>query len=156
MSTPGPTDVRPVGRGSLVWRVLATLALVALLVDGSLRMSDDVWPFSPMSQYADSKPADDTVVITRVYGRLADGSRVELPLRVGESGIRRADVEARISDIQRDPSLLRAVGEGWTARHPGEPALQELFLVQDRTFLEKGRTVGGDQVGLATWTVPGG
>jgi hypothetical protein len=146
-------DVRPAARWSLGWRVLAAVALVLLLLNGSLRMEDDAWPFGPMSQYAFSPPEDDTVVVTRVYGLLADGQRLELPLRVETAGISRAEIEARIPTIQRDPSLLRAVSDGWVARNPTRPAPRRLDLVQDETHLQRGRVVSTDQVTLATWTV---
>ncbi len=146
-------DVRPVRGWALAWRVLASVALVLLLLNGSLRMHDDAWPFGPMSQYAFSPPEDDTIVITRVYGLRADGERVELPLRVETAGISRAEIEARIPEIQREPSLLRAVSDGWTARHPTAPGLRTVHLVQDRTHLQKGRVVSKDQVTLATWSV---
>lgn len=147
------SDVRPVSRGSIVWRVLAALALVVLLVNGSLRLEDDAWPFGPMSQYAFSPPEDDTVVITRVDGLLTDGRRVELPLRVETAGISRAEIEARIPDIERDPGLLRAVSDGWVARNPRSPRPVELFLVQDETRLHRGRPTSTSQVTLARWRV---
>ena len=146
-------DVRPIGRRSLVLRVLASVALVLLLLNGSLRMADDAWPFGPMSQYAFSPGQDDTVVVTRVDAVLADGRRVELPLRVGTAGISRAEVEARIPAIEQDPSLLRAVSDGWVARNPTAPRPVELFLVQDETHLRRGRPTFRDQVSLAQWRV---
>ena len=146
-------DVRPVGRWSLTWRVLATLVLVVLLLNGSLRLEDKAWPFGPMSQYAFSPPADDTIAITRVYALLADGQRVEVPLRVETAGISRAEIEARIPSIERDPSLLRTVSDGWTARNPTGPRLVELFLVADRTHLLRGRVRSKDLVTLAEWRV---
>jgi hypothetical protein len=145
--------VRPLSRASLLWRVLAAVALVVLLVNGSLRMEDDAWPFGPMSQYAFSPPEDDTVVITRVDGLLTDGRRVELPLRVETAGISRAEIEARIPAIERDPSLLRAVSDGWVARNPASPRPVELFLVQDETRLHRGQPTSTSQVTLARWRV---
>jgi hypothetical protein len=153
VSAPDVVEARQISRWSLTWRVLATLVLVVLLLNGSLRMADDAWPFGPMSQYAFSPPADDTVAITRVYGLLPDGERVELPLRVETAGISRAEIEARIPDIERDPSLLRAVSDGWAARHPTEPRPVEVFLVQDETHLLRGRVTSSDEVPLAQWRV---
>ena len=147
--------VRAISRAGLAWRVAAALLLVGLLLNGSLRMSDDVWPFGPMSQYAFSPPADDTIVITRVEGRLADGRRIDLPLSDGQVGIGRAEVEARIPAIEADPSLLRAVAEGWTRRHRDQPVLRQVWLVQDETQLVRGRRTGTRLHELATWTVPG-
>ncbi|SDT03030.1 hypothetical protein SAMN04488543_2882 [Friedmanniella luteola] len=146
--------VRPISRAGLAWRVAVALLGLGLLVNGSLRMSDDVWPFGPMSQYAFSPPADDTIVITRVEGRLADGRRLELPLRVSTAGISRAEIEARTPAIVADPSLLRGVVEGWSSRHPAEPAVQQVWLVQDVTELSRGRPTGSGRRELATWTVP--
>ena len=148
------TEVRPISRTGLAWRVVVALLGIGLLVNGSLRMSDDVWPFGPMSQYAFSPPADDTIVITRVEGRLADDRRVELPLRVSTAGISRAEIEARIPAIVADPSLLRSVAEGWTARNDDEPPLEQLWLVQDETRLVAGQRRPARLVELATWTVP--
>ena len=147
------TTVRPISRTGLAWRVAVAVLGLGLLVNGSLRMSDDVWPFGPMSQYAFSPPADDTIVITRVEGRLADDRRVELPLRVSTAGISRAEIEARIPAIVADPSLLRGVVEGWSSRHPGEPAVRQVWLVQDVTELSRGRPTGHRQVELASWVV---
>ena len=146
--------VRPISRLGLGWRVGVALVGVALLVNGSLRMSDDVWPFGPLSQYAFSPSDNDAIVITRVEGRLADGRRIDLALRPGVSGIGRAEVEARIPQITADPSLLRSVADGWMRNHPGEPRIEQVWLVQDRTRLVGGRKGPTELDELATWTVP--
>jgi hypothetical protein len=147
--------VRRTTRVALGWRVLVSLLGIGLLLNGSLRMSDDVWPFGPLSQYAFSPPDDARIVITRVEGRLADGRRIDLPLRVRSAGISRAEIEARIPAIEADPSLLGSVAEGWSRRHPEAPPLQQLWLVQDETRLSAGRPTPARLVELATWTVPG-
>ena len=126
---------------------------IALVVNGSLRMSDDVWPFGPMSQYAFTPGVNDTVVITRVNAELADGTRIELPLTGGQSGIARAEIEAQIPAIQADPGLLSAVSDGWVRAHPGRPRPVQLWLVQDRSQLEAGRRVSMTTVDLAHWVV---
>jgi hypothetical protein len=146
--------VRRIGRGALAWRIAVAVAGIVLLLNGSLRMSDDVWPFGPLSQYAFSPPEDATIVITRVEGRLADGRRIDLPLRARTAGIGRAEIEARIPAITADPSLLRTVADGWTARHPDEPPLQQLWLVQDVTRLVGGHKGPTQLVELVTWVVP--
>jgi len=106
-----------------------------------------------LSQYAFRPGPDDTVVITRTYGLMPDGGRKELALRVEVSGISRAEIEARIPDIKRDPSLLRAVSDGWSARHPDEPRPVVVVLVQDETHLYKGKAVSTDEVELTRWRV---
>lgn len=129
--------------------------LVVLLVHGSTsaRVKDDAWPLGPLSQYAFRPGPDDTVVVTRTYGLMPDGSRVELPLRVETAGISRAEIEARIPQIRDDPSLLRAVSDGWAARHPTEPRPVEVDLVQEETHLHRGVVVSTDEVPVAAWRV---
>jgi len=151
---PVEQPVRPVTRGGLTLRVVVAVLGIGLLLNGSLRMSDDVWPFGPLSQYAFSPPPDATIVITRVEGQLADGRRIDLPLRVGTAGISRAEIEARMPAIMLDPSLLRAVADGWSARHRREPALVRVWLVQDETRLVQGHRGPTRLVEITSWTVP--
>lgn len=141
-------------RVGLAWRIVVSLLGIALLLNGSLRESDDVWPFGPLSQYAFSPADDATIVITRVEGLRADGRRVDLPLRVETAGISRAEIEARIPAITADPALLRAVAEGWTERHRDQPPLRQVWLVQDETRLVEGHKGPTRLIELATWTVP--
>jgi len=147
-------QVRGISRTSYAWRIAATVLGIGLLLNGSLRMSDDVWPVGPLSQYAFSPAKDTTIVITRVEGLLADGNRIDLPLRVETAGISRAEIEARIPQITADPSLLRAVADGWTSRHRSGPALLRVWLVQDQTRLVDGRVGPTRLVELATWELP--
>ena len=117
-------------------------------------MSDDAWPFGPLSQYAFSPAKDATIVITRVEGLLADGRRIDLPLRVEAAGISRAEIEARVPQITADPSLLRSVSDGWSSRHRREPALLKVWLVQDQTQLVDGRVGRTRLIELASWELP--
>lgn len=150
----GQQRVRRISRASYAWRIAASLIGIGLLLNGSLRMSDDVWPLGPLSQYAFSPAKDATIVITRVDGLLADGRRIDLPLRVETAGISRAEIEARIPEITADPSLLRSVADGWSARHRDQPALLEVWLVQDQTRLVDGRVGPTRLVELAAWELP--
>jgi hypothetical protein len=144
----------PLGTWSKVWRLAVASLGIVLLLNGSLRMSDDVWPFGPLSQYAFSPRRDATIVLTRVEGSLADGRRIDLPLQVESTGIGRAEVEARIGQIQADPALLAAVADGWRRRHPTAPPLRQVWLVQDETRLVDGRKGPTRLVELAAWRVP--
>jgi len=141
-------------RASYAWRIAASLLGIGLLLNGSLRMSDDVWPVGPLSQYAFSPAKDATIEITRVEGLLADGRRIDLPLRVETAGISRAEIEARIPQITADPSLLRSVASGWTSRHRDEPAMLRVWLVQDQISLVDGRVGRTRLAELATWELP--
>ena len=146
--------VRSISVASLAWRIAATVLGLGLLLNGSLRMSDDAWPFGPLSQYAFSPSKNSTIVITRVEGLLADGRRINLPLRVETAGISRAEIEARIPQITANPSLLRSVADGWMSRHTAEPALLRVWLVQDQTRLVDGRVGPIRLVELAALELP--
>ena len=146
--------VRGISRASYAWRIATTVLGILLLLNGSLRMSDDAWPFGPLSQYAFSPAKNTTIVITRVEGLLANGRRIDLPLRVETAGISRAEIEARIPEITADPSLLRSVSVGWTSRHRSEPPLLRVWLVQDQTQLVDGRIGPTRLVELAAWELP--
>jgi hypothetical protein len=146
--------VRGISRLSYAWRIAATVLGIGLLLNGSLRMSDDAWPFGPLSQYAFSPAKDATIVITRVEGLLADGRRIDLALRVESAGISRAEIEARIPEITTHPSLLVSVTDGWTSRHRSEPAVVRVWLVQDQTQLVAGRVGRTRLVELTTWELP--
>jgi hypothetical protein len=146
--------VRAISPASFAWRIGASVLGIGLLLNGSLRMSDDAWPFGPLSQYAFSPARDATIVITRVEGLLADGRRIDLPLRVETAGISRAEIEARIPEITADPSLLRSVADGWTTGHPTEAALRRVWLVQDQTRLVDGRVGPTRLAELVTWELP--
>jgi hypothetical protein len=146
--------VRGICRLSYAWRIAATMLGIGLLLNGSLRMGDDAWPLGPLSQYAFSPARDATIMITRVEGLLADGRRIDLPLRVVSAGISRAEIEARIPEITTEPSLLGSVADGWTSRHRSEPVLLRVWLVQDQTQLVDGRIGRTRLLELATWEVP--
>ena len=62
--------VRGISRVSYAWRIAASVLGIGLLLNGSLRMSDDAWPLGPLSQYAFSPAKDATVVITRSVGAM--------------------------------------------------------------------------------------
>ena len=152
---PVEQPVRPVTRGGLILRVVVAVLGIGLLLNGSLRMSDDVWPFGPLSQYAFSPPPDATIVITRVEGQLADGRRIDLPLRVGTAGISRAEIEARIPAIAARPVAAALGGRRLDRRDTGASRRwSRLWLVQDETRLVDGHKGPTRLVEITTWTVP--
>lgn len=140
-----------VGKGV---RVLVAVAGIGLLINGSVRASDDAWPFGPMSQYAMSVPADAKIDYTRISALTDAGTTVDVPLNIEGAGVARAEIEARAGEIEKDPSLLQQVADGWARKHPDKPKYVKLQLIRDTTQLVKGRVEGPptSQV-LATWEV---
>jgi len=147
-------DVVRVGRLGRTVRVLVAVAGIGLLINGSVRATDDAWPFGPMSQYAMSVPDDAKIDYTRISAQTDAGTTVDVPLNIEGAGVARAEIEARSGEIVKDPSLLQQVADGWARKHPDQPKYVKLELIRDTTQLVKGRVEGppASQV-LATWTV---
>jgi hypothetical protein len=146
-------DVR-LGTVGKVVRIVVALVGIGLLINGSVRASDDAWPFGPMSQYAGSVADDASITFTRITAQTDAGTTVDVPLNIEGAGVARAEIEARTGEIVKDPSLLQAVADGWARKHPGKPKYVKLELIRDTTTLVKGR-VESDPVSevLATWQV---
>ncbi|GAA0959422.1 hypothetical protein GCM10009554_73060 [Kribbella koreensis] len=146
-------DVRLGTVGKAV-RVVVALAGIGLLINGSVRASDDAWPFGPMSQYAGSVADDASITYTRITAQTDAGTTVDVPLNIEGAGVARAEIEARTGEIVKDPSLLQAVADGWARKHPDKPKYVKLELIRDTTTLVKGRVVGDPTPEvLATWQV---
>lgn len=146
-------DVR-LGRVGKAVRVLVAVIGIGLLINGSVRASDDAWPFGPMSQYAGMIADDASITYTRISAQTDAGTTVDVPLNIEGAGVARAEIEARTGEIVKNPSLLQAVADGWARKHPDEPKYVKLELIRDTTTLVDGRVVG-DPVPevLATWQV---
>ena len=142
------------GRAGKAARVLVAVAGIALLINGSVRATDDAWPFGPMSQYAMSVPDDASITYTRISARTDAGTTVDVPLNIEGAGVARAEIEARTGEIVKDPSLLQQVADGWARKHPDKPKYVKLELIRDTTQLVDGRVEGPPTPEvLATWEV---
>ena len=142
------------GRVGKTVRVVVAVAGIVLLVNGSVRMSDDVWPFGPMSQYAMTVPDDASITFTRIQAQTDAGTSVDVPLNIEGAGVARAEIEARTGEIVKDPSLLQQVADGWARKHPDKPKYVKLELIRDTTQLVEGRVDGPPKAEvMATWQV---
>ncbi|MFF1823200.1 hypothetical protein ACFVWG_38220 [Kribbella sp. NPDC058245] len=142
------------GRVGKTVRVAIAVVGIVLLVNGSARASDDAWPFGPMSQYAGSVADDASVTFTRISAQTDAGTTVDVPLNIEGAGVARAEIEARTGEIEKDPSLLQQVADGWKKKHPDQPQYVKLELIRDTTQLVKGRVEGPPTPEvLATWQV---
>ena len=148
-----PTE-RRLGRAGRWVRVAVAVLGIVLLVNGSVRGSDDLWPFGPMSQYSMVVADDESIVFTRISALTDAGTTVDVPLNIEGAGVARAEIEARAGEIVKDPSLLQQVADGWARKHPDKPKYVNLELIQDTTTLVGGRVSGppAPRV-LTTWKV---
>src|SRR5258705_7978325 len=104
-------EVRLGSSGRIV-RVAVALVGIGLLMNGSVRATDDLWPFGPMSQYAQTVPDDASITYTRISALVDAGTTVDVPLSIEGAGIARAEIEARTGEIVADPSHLQAIADG--------------------------------------------
>ncbi|GAB2582073.1 hypothetical protein [Kribbella endophytica] len=142
------------GRVGKTVRVVVAVVGIVLLVNGSVRMSDDMWPFGPMSQYAMTVPDDASITFTRIQAETDAGTSVDVPLNIEGAGVARAEIEARTGEIVKDPSLLQQVADGWARKHPDKPKYVKLELIRDTTQLVEGRVDGPPKAEvMATWQV---
>ncbi|WP_432572986.1 hypothetical protein [Kineococcus sp. SYSU DK005] len=146
--------VRRLGAAALLWRSAAAVVFLLLLSAGTLRGTDDGWPFAPMSQYAFAVDLDGEVRSPYVQGTGTDGVVRRVPLTAGGVGVERSEVEGQLPRFVRDPSLLEALAAAHAARHPERVRFASLELRQRVSDLAGGRVVRVRDDLLASWTVP--
>ncbi|WP_018789070.1 hypothetical protein [Micromonospora sp. CNB394] len=126
-------------RGRAV-RLGATVIGLALLLYGTVRGTDDDFPFGPFRMYSTSEPPNAPAPDTRVEG--VDRTGAVVPLGQEATGIRRAEIEGQQDRYAADPSLLRAVVDAFAERHPGAPELVEVRIVVRWFDIQGGRPTG--------------
>ena len=126
-------------RGRAV-RLTATVIGFALLLIGTVRGTDDDFPFGPFRMYSTSDPPDAPAPDTRVEGVDRTGAVVDLGQAA--TGIRRAEIEGQQGRYAADPALLRQVADAYVERHPGAPELVEVRIVVRWYDIQGGRPTG--------------
>jgi hypothetical protein len=113
---------------------------LALLLAGTVRGTDDDFPFGPFRMFSTSDPADAPAPDTRVEGVDRAGAVVDLGQNA--TGIRRAEIEGQQGRYAADPALLREVADAYAERHPGAPELVEVRIVIRWYGIRQGRPTG--------------
>lgn len=131
-------------------RTAATAALAGLLLWGTLLGQDDAFPFGPFRMYATRDAPDGWVLSTRVEAVDRTGRVLVVP--DSATGLRRAEIEGQAGRFRQDPGLLAAVARAHDRLHPGQPAYDEVRVVQERYRLRDSRPTGerSERV-VATW-----
>jgi hypothetical protein len=131
-------------------RLGAVAVALALLGYGTAFGSDDHFPFGPFSMFSRRVGNDGIVRVALLRGRMEGG--VDERLGIAEFGLRRAEIEGQIGELQRDPRLMAALADAWDAHNPGKPRLVEIRLIHLVHELEDGKPVSSEERVLATWT----
>lgn len=108
-------------------RALATLVGAALLLAGTVRGSDDHFPFGPFSMYAGVNGPDEPAPDTRVEG--VDERGAVVALTEGNTGIRRAEIEGQQDRYRAQPALLAEVADAYARHNPQAHRLVEVRIV---------------------------
>lgn len=123
-----------------------------LLLLGSVRGSDDWFPFGPFLMYAGAGPTDGVVESTALHATTAAGAHVVVP--ESSSGMRRAELEGQLATFVARPQLLAAVADTHAQRQPREARYIGVQVVQRRYEVHDRRVVGHTDVVLAGWGAP--
>lgn len=131
------------GARPLLWRILATVAVIGLLVSGQFSHSDDTFPFGALAMFAQRRDPNGIVDSTCLEGSAAGETAMRrIPLAPGTVGIARAELEAHLDRYRRDPARLAGLAGAYAARHPGEEPLVRLAICRDRYRLRDGAPDG--------------
>lgn len=101
--------------------------------------------------YSTRDDPNGTVISTRVEA--VDSTGATLVVSVGDTGLRRAEIEGQVDRFIQNPSLLADLSRAHHRLHPDEPRYQKVRIVVARYQLQDSRPSGEvtEQV-LATWT----
>jgi len=147
---PGVRLSRAARRGRVVVSVLAALALLY----GTFWGSDDHFPFGPFKMYANANKPDGLVKSARLEAVDAAGDRFKLTDEA--TGLRRAEIEGQMPRFREDGSRLEDVAEAYEARHPGDPDLVLVEILQRQHHLVDGQPTGEvTERQIAYWVEPG-
>ncbi|MGY1786471.1 hypothetical protein [Geodermatophilus sp. SYSU D00698] len=137
---PAEADVVRLSTGGRRVRLAASLAVLALLLAGTVWGTDASFPFGPFKMYSTRAEVNAPVVSTRVVGLTGEGEEVRLS--GGEVGLRRAEFEGQLPRLVDDPVLLVTLAETYARRHPDAPDLVEVQVVQRHFELADGQPTG--------------
>ena len=140
---PAETGVVRLSRAGRLSRLVATAAVLAVLLAGTLWGTDADFPFGPFKMYSTRADPDAPVVSTRVVGVTAAGEEVRLS--GGQVGLRRAEFEGQLPRLQAEPELLGLLAGSYAEQHPGGPELVEVQVVQRRFELRDGARTGAHE-----------
>lgn len=138
-------------RGRLA-RVVATVAVLAATLVGTLAGSDDSFPFGPFRMYSTSTNPNRWVRVVRLQARTEDGVWRPAGLDPTSIGVNRAEVEGQIDRFREHPELLKSFVIARTRLRPRRPRWTGVRLVEQRLLLRNRRYVGTDERVTAEWT----
>jgi hypothetical protein len=129
--------LRPAARRT---RLAAAVAVLAVILAGTVWGDDDSFPFGPFRMYSTRADPNAPVVSTRVVGLTAAGEEVRLS--GGQVGLRRAEFEGQLPRIEENPELLGLLADSFAEKNPDAEELVEVQVVQRHFELSSGQQTG--------------
>lgn len=123
--------------------------VVGLLLAGSIRGSDDDFPFGPFRMYAGVNDPNGDVVSSYMQAVLPGGKVIRVDER--GTGLRRAELEAEVGGFVQDPASLASVARAHALLHPDEPRYVAVQVVQLDQHLHHAALAGQTTKVIATW-----
>lgn len=134
-------------------RMLATVAVVALLFLGTFVGQDDHFPFGPHRMFSTRNELNGRVNSAQLRFTFADGTVRPIVIDSHTVGLRRAEVEGLEDRFVARPELLSHLADAYENFNPTEPEVVAAELIERTTDLEQGQPVGQPTTGvLATWS----
>jgi len=118
-------------------RLAAAVAVLAVVLAGSVWGEDDAFPFGPFRMYSTRADPNQPVISTRVVGLTAAGE--EIRLSGGQVGLRRAEFEGQLPRIADDPELLGLLADSYAERNPDAEPMVEVQVIQRHIELSGGQ-----------------
>ncbi len=143
-------SARVLGPYAVLWRLVASAAVVTTVCLGTWVGQDAWWPFAPMSQYAFAVRNDGVINSLTMDALTVDGEVVRVPLSKERIGIERAEIEGQAPRIIRQPELLQDIAVLHSRLLPREPAYAVIYLRNTSTSIPTGFASIHT---LATWVV---
>ena len=132
--------------------MLATVAVVALIVVGTFVGQDDHFPFGPHRMFSTRNELNGRVTSAQLSFTFADGTVRPIVIDSHTVGLRRAEVEGLEDRLIARPELLRHLVDTYERFNPTASEIVAAELIESTTDLEQGRPVGRPTTRvLATW-----
>ena len=142
-------------RGRLI-RVVAAVLVLLVITAGTVRGSDDDFPFGPLRMYATRDNPNGLISVVVVQAVDINGRVIDVTNLSGAP--RRAELEGQFSALQAEPTLFYPVAERYL--HDGDrlrggtTRIDQIRLVLREYPLHNGRVTSPVDRRVSTWNVP--
>ena len=153
---PPTDDVVRLGRASTTWRLALASVLTALFLTGAVVGDDPWWLFGPWRMFSTSTPPTGAVVYMSIEVRDTDDPDWRpAPITLQSVGLNRAEVEGRIPQLTKDPSMLGTLAASHARLRPDDAPWVAVRVVRNEAVIVDRRPTGEVRhVVLATWEAP--